>query len=204
MVTLCIKSILSRKEHLDKHVDVVVNLSTTQVAKDVTEEYGGHLHRTKVGEANVVEKMISVNAPIGGEGSGGVIYPPVGLFRDSLSGIALILELLAREDKKISAIVESLPKYIMKKENVTFKGDLNLLYRDLGAKFSDANVNNLDGLRFDWLDSSWIHIRPSNTEPLVRIFGEAKNEERINAIFKEAKLTLSVAESGVDFSLPKR
>lgn len=186
-VTLATKSVLSR----GKANDVVTNLSTTKVFEDVANSYGAKVHRTKVGEANVVEKMIEVNAPIGGEGSGGVIYPPVGFFRDSLSGMALVLELLARENKKISEIVSSLPKYIMKKDKFTITEDINKIYKDLMSKWSNAKINTEDGVRFDWEDSSWVHIRPSNTEPIVRVFGEAKDENRINTIFKEVRLTLA-------------
>ncbi len=184
-VVLATKSVLSRKELVEKENTVATNLSTTQVLKDVVEEYGGKLFRTKVGEANVIQKMEEVNACIGGEGSGGIMYPKVGYFRDSLSGIGLILELLARENKKISQIVESLPKYVMKKTKVTFTGDLNILYKDLETKFNNASINTLDGVRFDWPDSSWVHIRPSLTEPILRIFGEAKSEERIDALFQQ-------------------
>ena len=186
-VTLAMKSVLSR----GKASDVVTNLSTTKIFEDVADSYGVKVHRTKVGEANVVEKMIEVNASIGGEGSGGVIYPAVGLFRDSLSGMALILELLARENKKISEIVSLLPNYIMKKDKFTITEDINKIYEDLKSKWSDAKLNTEDGVRFDWEDSSWVHIRPSNTEPIVRVFGEAKDENRINTIFKEVRLTLA-------------
>lgn len=185
-VTLAMKSVLSRGEKND----VVTNLSTTKVFEDVAKEYGVKVWKTKVGEANVVEKMIEVNSPIGGEGSGGVIYPSVGLFRDSLSGIALILELMARENKKISEIVKDLPKYVMKKDKFTITEEISKIYQTLKEKFPEAKINTDDGMRFDWDDSSWIHIRPSNTEPIVRVFGEAKDENRINSLFKEIRLTL--------------
>lgn len=191
MISLVIKSVLSRNKESSKGKNVVVNLSTTRVCEDIAKEYGATLFRTPVGEAHVVKKMIETNAPIGGEGSGGAIYPLVGFFRDSLSGMALILELLARENKKISEIVSALPKYVMKKDKFTITEDINNIYQDLKAKWTDAKINTEDGARFDWEDSSWVHIRPSNTEPIVRVFGEAKDENRINTIFKEVRLTLA-------------
>lgn len=190
MIATCIKSLLSRKDYSGTKNNIVVNLSTTRTCEDVVKNYGGELFRVPVGEAHVAKKMIEVNAPIGGEGSGGVIYPPVGFFRDSLSGMALILELMARENKKISEIVKDLPKYIMKKDKFTVTEEISKIYETLKEKFSDAKVNTEDGMRFDWDDSSWIHIRPSNTEPIVRVFGEAKDENRINSLFKEIRLTL--------------
>jgi len=190
MVTLVIKSVLSRPENIGKQNTAVVNLSTTKVCDDVAKEYDAKLYRTKVGEANVVARMIATNAPVGGEGSGGAIYPRVGYFRDSLSGMSLILELLAREDKKISEIVASLPKYFMKKDKYPLSGRLEEVYAKLKDKFQGTEINTADGVRFDWTDSSWVHIRPSNTEPIVRVFGEAKTPQQIEAVFKEVRLTL--------------
>jgi phosphomannomutase len=185
-VTLAMKSVLSRG---DRNV-VVTNLSTTKVFEEVAKSFGVKTEKTKVGEANVVQKMIEVSSTIGGEGSGGVIYTKVGYFRDSLSGMALILELMARENKKISDIVEELPKYIMKKEKFTITENLDEIYKKLKDKFTDAKINTEDGIRFDWENSSWVHIRASNTEPIVRVFGEAKEENEINSLFNEARLTL--------------
>ncbi len=123
--------------------------------------------------------------------AGGVIYPAVGFLRDSLSGIALILELLTREDKKISEIVGGLPKYFMKKEKVAFTGGLPEILEKLKKEFADATMDTRDGIRFDWPDSAWIHIRPSNTEPIIRTFGEAKTQEQIDSLFNRARLTLN-------------
>lgn len=192
MISLVIKSVLSRKQEGVKSQNIVVNLSTTRVCEDIVNLYGAKLWRTKVGEANVVEKMIEVDAPIGGEGSGGAIYPAIGYFRDSLSGIGLVLELLARENKKISELISTLPKYFMKKDKFPVMGDLETLYTKLKTKFPDATVNEEDGIRLDWPDRAWVHIRPSNTEPILRIFGEAKEQSRIDSIFNEVKLTLGL------------
>ncbi|MEJ0002028.1 MAG: phosphoglucosamine mutase [bacterium] len=190
MVSLVIKSVLSRAKEEEHESATVVNLSTTRVCEDVAREYGARFYRTKVGEANVVQKMIEVGAHVGGEGSGGAIFPAVGYFRDSLSGMALVLDLLARDGRKISEIVASFPKYVMQKDKFDFQGDLSTVYAKLKEKFADAEINTLDGVRFDWADNSWVHIRPSNTEPIVRAFGEALDQNRINAIFEQVRLTL--------------
>ena len=190
-LALALKNVLSREENKNTNKDVVVNMSTFNVSADVTEEYGANVHRTKIGEANVVTKMTEINALIGGEGSGGVIFPKINSARDSLVGIGLILELLARENKTISEIADNLPKYFIQKDKITFNGDLPTLYEKLKKEFFNAKINTLDGVRFDWLDKSWIHIRPSNTEPIVRIFGEAKTENRIKALFEQVRLTLN-------------
>jgi phosphomannomutase len=190
MIALVIKSVLSRKSESGREKSAVVNLSTTRVCEDIAREYGAALYRTRVGEAYVVKKMMEVNAPVGGEGSGGAIYPAVGYFRDSLSGMALILELLARDGRKISEIVASLPKYVMLKENITFTGNPPALYDALRAKWPGAQENTEDGIRFDWPSKAWMHIRTSNTEPLLRIFGEAKTEEEAKGLFEDVRLTL--------------
>ena len=136
--------------------------------------------------------MGEVNAIIGGEGNGGVIYPKINTARDSLVGITLILELMAERNKKISEIVAQLPKYVMKKEKFNLPGDVSNLYTTLKGKFPETNQDELDGLRLDFPDGSWAHIRPSNTEPVVRIFGEAKTEERVNTMLGDIKLTLGL------------
>jgi phosphomannomutase len=186
-LALTVKSVLSKSP-----TDVVVNISTSRISEDLANACGRKVFKTKVGEPNVVKKMMETGVLIGGEGNGGVIYSKINLARDSLVGIALILELMAKEDKKISEIADNLPKYFMKKDKIIFSGDLNFLFNNLKRKFKDASVNTLDGIRFDWLDSSWIHIRPSNTEPIVRIIGEAKGENRINTIFNQVRLTLGL------------
>lgn len=185
-LVLAIKNVLSKEPG-----DIVTNLSTSRMSEDLAESFGRKTYRTKIGESNVVQKILEVGAPIGGEGSSGAIYPKINTARDSLVGIALVLELLARENKKVSEIVNELPKYFMKKQNLHFEGDLTALYNKLKERWAEATINEEDGVKFDFPDKSWIHIRPSNTEPLVRLFGEAKTGERIDALFAEAQLTLT-------------
>ncbi|MFZ2205570.1 MAG: phosphoglucosamine mutase [Minisyncoccia bacterium] len=185
-LALSVKSVLSKNPG-----DIVINMSTSRINEDIAKQYGGKTYYSKVGEANVVEMIQTTNSIMGGEGGGGVIYPRINTARDSLVGIALTLELMANENKLISEIADSLPKYFMKKDKLTFSGDLNNFYEKLKITFRDATLNTLDGVRFDWADSSWIHIRPSNTEPIVRIIGEAKDENRINSLFDQVRLTLN-------------
>lgn len=184
-LALAVKSVLSKQVS-----DVVVNMSTSRMCEDIANSYGKEIHRTKIGEAKVTEKMIEVNSIIGGEGNGGVIYSNVHFSRDSITGIGLILELLAKENKPISEIINTFPKYIMKKDKITFSGNLEMLYWRLKNEFHDALINTQDGVRFDWPDFSWIHIRPSNTEPIVRIIGEAKTQNRIESLFNKVRLIL--------------
>ncbi len=184
-LVLAIKNVLTKETG-----DIVINLSTSRMSEDLAIEAGRKVYRTKVGEANVVQKILETNAPIGGEGSSGAIYPRINTSRDSLVGIALILELLANENKKISEIVESLPKYFMKKELIHDKLDLPTVYKKLKQEFLDAEINEEDGIKFDFKDKSWIHIRPSITEPIIKLFGEAKSEERLESLFNQARLTL--------------
>jgi phosphomannomutase len=165
-------------------------MSTSNMCQDIAENYKRKIFRTKIGEANVVETMEKTGAIIGGEGNGGVIYSPVHSCRDSITGIGIILDLMAKENEKISTIVDKIPKYTMRKDKILYSMNLEMLYWKIKNEFQDATINTLDGIRFDWADNSWIHIRPSNTEPIIRIIGEAKNEERINHLFNKVRLTL--------------
>jgi phosphomannomutase len=169
---------------------VVVNMSTTRRINDICAAHGVELHRTKVGEANVVAGIEAYNAVIGGEGSGGIIYPKINMARDSLTGIALILELLAESGQGIRELVREIPKYEMVKEKINFVGDIFELYEKLRREWPEAVVNNLDGLRLDWPEEKlWIHVRPSNTEPVVRIIGEG---EEIDAIQTRVNTALAL------------
>ena len=183
---IVIKSVLNKKKGA-----VVINLSTSNTSEDVALSFGSKVYRTKPNDSDVIQKIIETSAVIGGEGHGGVIYPKINLAEDSLVGVGLILELLAKENRKISEIAETLPKYISKKDKIPFSENLDSIYEKIKEKFSDAKVNELDGLRFDWSDRSWIHIRPSNTEPIIRIYGEAKTEDRIKSLFKDAMFVIN-------------
>lgn len=185
-LTLAIQAILAKNPS-----DIVQNLSTTNTNEDLANALGYRAYRTKVGEANVVEGMLKHNANIGGEGGGGVIYPAINLCRDGLVGIALILETLANTDKKLSEIVDELPKYKMLKTKISFAGDLQEIFKKIQTYFKNINneiqIDTQDGLRIDFPDRSWVQIRASNTEPIIRIFAEAKTEERIEELVNEVK-----------------
>ena len=184
-LSLGVKNILGKEKG-----DIVINMSASSTNETLATKNGGKTYRSKVGEANVVEMMREKNAIVGGEGGGGIIYPKINPARDSLVGMALTLELMARENKTVSELVASLPQYMMKKDKMTFVGDLQKLYTNLTSVFTGATINTLDGVRFDFPDSAWIHIRPSNTEPLLRIIGEAQTQNRIDELFATVGLTL--------------
>lgn len=167
--------------------NVVINMSTSQMNCDIAEKYGGRCIRTKVGEAYVVEGILAHNAQIGGEGTGSSIYPTINTARDSFVSLALVLELLAERNQTMSACVATLPHYVMRKDKMPVTGDLGEMYKKMKNYFKDAEINELDGLRLDFHDHSWVHLRPSNTEPIVRLYGEAKTQEMIDALFEETR-----------------
>lgn len=182
MLCLCIKSVLSKTPG-----DIVINLSTTNVCEDIATSFGVKTFRSKVGEPNVATEMKIRNAVVGGETGGGIIWPAVYPVRDSFVGMSLILELLARDNRPLSVIAADLPRYTLIKEKFSFTGDLPTLFVHLQEMFPDAIPNPLDGLRLDFPDRSWVHVRHSNTEPIVRIFAEAKTEERAKELMEKAK-----------------
>ncbi len=154
----------------------VVNLSTSKMTEDIAEEYGFELFRSPVGEINVVNMMKHTNAVIGGEGSGGVILPASHYGRDSLAGIILLLAELTQSGMSMSELSESLPKYHMKKYKKEFEGDINTVFSAIIKKYKNIKLVKSDGIRLDFEDR-WVHIRASNTEPIVRIITEAKSEK---------------------------
>jgi phosphomannomutase len=168
--------------------DVVVNMSTSRMAEDIAERYGVRAYRSKVGEANVVEGIEEHDALIGGEGNGGVIFPAINTARDSLVGIGLILQLMARTEKSLSEIAAGIPKYAMKKTKFDYSGDVEDLYKKIRNRYPNASASVLDGLRIDWEQDGakvWAHIRPSNTEPVVRLIGESDDPALLDRVFRE-------------------
>lgn len=161
---------------------VVINLSTSRMSEDVARRFGCEVVHTPVGEANVAERMKAVHAVIGGEGNGGVINPEVHYGRDSLSGMAIVLQLLAQRGKKLSEIAAELPRYYMRKVKIDCTRDVALeLVRRVQHEYAGQKMNQEDGIRIDWPDA-WIHVRPSGTEPAVRIIGEATTPEKIDEL----------------------
>lgn len=157
--------------------NVVVNLSTSRSVEDVAKKNNSSFYRSPVGEANVVQKMKEVNAIIGGEGSGGVIYPALHYGRDALVGIAFTLQYLSDSGKKLSEIKELLPKYFIAKKKIDLKTvSPDEVIEFLLKKYSKNKINTEDGLRIDFEDH-WVHFRKSNTEPIIRIITESKTEK---------------------------
>ena len=164
---------------------VVINMSTSRTVEDIARRFGVACHRSAVGEANVAEKMREVNAVIGGEGNGGVIDPRVGFVRDPFIGMGMILNLLADTGKTLSALVAELPAYAIVKTKVSLAPErLPVVMASLEKRWARAGVNRLDGLRLDW-DDRWVHLRPSNTEPVVRIIAEAPRVEDAQRLCQE-------------------
>ena len=156
----------------------VANLSTSRMIDDLATAAGGAcvVHRSAVGEANVVETMSRVGAHLGGEGNGGVIDPRVVLIRDSLVAMAMVLQLMADEARPLSQIVDEIPRYTIVKEKFEAdRGRVERILSAVGESFADQRINDLDGLRIDW-DTGWVHVRGSNTEPVVRIIAESRDE----------------------------
>jgi len=164
---------------------VVVNMSTSRMVEDVANASGVKVHRSRVGEKNVVDKMKQEGCFFGGEGGGGIIDPDVHFGRDSLVGIVAIINLMRRTGKRVSELYEALPHYEMRKDKITFshKEKMPELYGALKESLQGGVYNEEDGLRIKWGDLSWVHIRPSNTEPVVRVIGEAKTPERLGEMF---------------------
>ena len=156
---------------------VVINMSTSRVVEDIAAHYGCPCHRSAVGEANVVDRMLETDAVLGGEGNGGVIDPRVGLVRDPFIGMGLVLNLMAETGRKLSELVAELPAYHIVKDKYTVAPErLPALFAALEAQWPDARANRLDGLRLDW-EGRWVHVRPSNTEPIVRVIAEGRSEQ---------------------------
>ncbi len=170
---------------------VVVNMSTSRVSEDLARLAGCEFHRAAVGEANVVEKIRAVKAVFGGEGNGGVIDPRVGWVRDPYIGMALVLSLMAEEGKPLSQLVAELPKYSMVKTKFHVSRErLGEAFSKLERRWPDAARNTLDGLRLDGPDW-WLHVRGSNTEPIVRAIAEAPTEDQAKELCDEAGAVLT-------------
>jgi phosphomannomutase len=164
---------------------VVINMSTSRVIEDIARRFDCPCYRAAVGEANVVEKMREVGAVIGGEGNGGVIDPRVGGVRDPFIGMGLILNLMAETGRKLSELVAELPAYVIVKDKYQVPRDrLPDLFKALEKRWPEAKVDHLDGLRLDWEDR-WVQVRPSNTEPIVRVFAEAPQAEEAQRLCRE-------------------
>ena len=158
-----------------KKGNTVSNLSSTRALKDVTEKHGGKYYASAVGEVNVVAKMKEVNAVIGGEGNGGVIYPGLHLGRDALVGVGLFLTNLAQKNIKMSALRKTYPAYYISKNKVQLPPDTNLqaMFEIVMKHFPDNEILTIDGVKIEF-DKGWVHMRSSNTEPILRVYAEGQ------------------------------
>ena len=173
--------VLAVKNYLNYQKSIVAtNLSTSMMLESIANE----TIRTKIGEAHVVQKMNELNIPIGGEGNGGVILKEVHLGRDSLVAISMILSLLSSPRKSISDEISNIPQYLMIKDKILIDDKID--FDSLETIFDCNEINKIDGIKFIW-PNKWIHIRKSNTEPIIRIFAEAKTQEEVNELINTLK-----------------
>ena len=163
--------------------NTVSNMSSTRALRDITEKHGGTYQASAVGEVNVVELMKKNSAVIGGEGNGGIIYPDSHYGRDALVGVALFLSLLAEKKMKVSELRASYPNYFMSKKKIqlTPELDVDALLKTMEANYSHENLTTIDGVKIDFEDS-WVHLRKSNTEPIIRIYTEAPSQEKADGL----------------------
>ncbi|MCD4789383.1 MAG: phosphoglucosamine mutase [Bacteroidales bacterium] len=163
----------------NKKGNTVSNLSSTRALRDITEKYGGAYSASAVGEVNVVEKMKEADAVIGGEGNGGVIYPELHYGRDALVGIALFLTYLAKSGKKCSALRATYPKYFISKNKIELSSEIDVdgILSGIIEKYKNHKTNKTDGVKIEF-DKEWVHLRKSNTEPIVRIYSESDSETK--------------------------
>ena len=180
-LAFAVRAVLDGRTSEGKPPIVVANLSTSLVVEDAARAGGARLIRAPVGEANVARTIRDERALIGGEGNGGVMFPRLHIGRDAPLGVALILHLLAQTGVTISRLVEQAPRYTIVKAKAPRGSDLALLYGRLRKRFSDAGADERDGLRLAWPDR-WLHVRPSGTEPIVRLIAEAPTKADAEAL----------------------
>jgi len=166
--------------------NTVSNLSSTRALRDITEKYGGKYIAAAVGEVNVVEAMKASNSVIGGEGNGGIIYSNLHYGRDALVGIALFLTHLAKSKKKCSVLRRGYPDYFISKNKIELSPQINIdeIFLRIKEKYKNCPVNTVDGIKIEF-EKEWVHIRKSNTEPIIRIYAESYSEEEANELCKK-------------------
>lgn len=166
--------------------NTVSNLSSTRALRDVTEKHGGQYYPSAVGEVNVVKKMKEVSAVIGGEGNGGVIVPELHYGRDALIGIALFLTHLAKSGRSVRNLRSTYPNYFISKNKIELGEDVDVkrIFEEIKNRYKKQPINTEDGLRIDF-DSDWVHLRTSNTEPIIRIYSESGSETTANNIARK-------------------
>jgi phosphomannomutase len=172
--------------------NTVSNLSSTRALRDVTESHGGQYFAAAVGEVNVVQKMKEVHAVIGGEGNGGIIYPVLHYGRDALVGIALFLTFLAKSGKSCSALRAGYPQYYMSKNKIELSPrlDVDRVLAKVASNHKNQQVNLIDGVKIDF-ENEWVHLRKSNTEPIIRIYTESSTQERAQELAHQIMAEIS-------------
>ena len=182
-------------DYVLKHTpgNTVSNLSSSRALKDITEKYGQQYNAAAVGEVNVVAKMKETNTVIGGEGNGGVIYPKSHYGRDALVGVGLFLSHYVAEGKSMTELKKTYPSYFISKNKITLSPgmDVDKILEGLKIKYANEKVTDIDGVKIDFADG-WVHLRKSNTEPIIRIYSEAKDEQAANSLAEEV---IQVAQS---------
>ena len=163
--------------------NTVSNMSSSRALRDITEKHNGKYQASAVGEVNVVELMKSTNAIIGGEGNGGIIYPESHYGRDSLVGVALFLTHLANLDVTVAELRASYPQYYMSKNKIelTPEIDVDAILVAMTAKYAHEQISTIDGVKIDFANE-WVHLRKSNTEPIIRIYTEAPTQQAADAL----------------------
>lgn len=169
----------------------VSNLSSSRALRDITERHGCSYSASAVGEVNVVTEMKRTNAVIGGEGNGGVIYPASHYGRDALVGVALFLTYLAKKGKKVSELKKEFPAYSIAKNKIQLTPDINVdaILSEIKEKYKNERITDIDGVKIDFEDC-WVHLRKSNTEPIIRIYSEAQTTKRANEIANDIKFVV--------------
>jgi phosphomannomutase len=185
-LAFAVRAVLDRRTSDAQIPIVVVNLSTSLVVEDAARTRGARVIRAPVGEANVARTIRNEGALIGGEGNGGVMLPALHIGRDAPLGVALILHLLATNGVTVSELVASSPRYAIVKAKGPRGPELEPLYDRLRSRFSDAHADDRDGLRLSWKDR-WLHVRPSGTEPIVRLIAEAPTGTDAEALIATAR-----------------
>ncbi len=172
--------------------NTVSNLSSTKALKDITAKYGGTYYSSAVGEVNVVQKMKEVNAVIGGEGNGGIIVPDFHYGRDALIGIALFLTHLAHSEKSIKQLRKTYPDYFISKNKMVLNNNVNIqdVFKKIEEKYKKNPINTIDGLKIEF-DNDWVHLRTSNTEPIIRIYSESNFETTAQNIARKLMKDIS-------------
>lgn len=163
--------------------NTVSNMSSSRALRDITEKHNGSYRASAVGEVNVVELMKSTNAIIGGEGNGGIIYPEIHYGRDALVGVALFLTHFAKQDLNVAELRASYPQYFMSKNKIelTPQIDVDAILEALTAKYKNEQITTIDGVKIDF-PTNWVHLRKSNTEPIIRIYTEAMSQQEADAL----------------------